>query len=309
MAGLRRPESPAEPAVEQTDDVAEETEETVETTEPAGAVRFDDTVETEESPEESAEESLEEREIVSEPVIGGSPEPEDDETEMVAKPSGKHRSTGVTKPIEETAEVADDEDDKDDEEGDTESEESTKQRAKGLNAAIAVGLVALLFAGLALWFAIESNNLTGDVDENNQALTNVADTEQVKAQMTDAIGRTFSYNYTDLESTKRVVREKLAGKALCEYEQLFGVVHNLAPGQQSVMTTTVREIGVTRLEGDLAELLVFVDQNQVRTATKEQNASGAQFGVKAERDNGVWKIVEFDMFGQTLSNGQPAPKC
>ncbi|HEX2132533.1 MAG TPA: hypothetical protein VHH15_13340 [Actinophytocola sp.] len=170
-----------------------------------------------------------------------------------------------------------------------------------------LALVAVLVAGLAFWFRGEA--LALDSGDDNTALTDSATTSEVIGQLTSAVEDTFSYNYTDLASTQQAVETVLTGKARCEYDQLFGQVKKLAPEQKIVMTTAVRDIALVRLNGDRAEALVFIDQSSTRGDVNNSVAGEAQFGVLAHREGETWKITEFNMFGQPLVDGQPAPQC
>lgn len=217
------------------------------------------------------------------------------------RPSGKRRATGTTVSDDlagAEAEVA------------AQPERAVRPRRDAtLTWAIAIAVVALLVAGLAVWFRGEANSRTDGADTNNRALTDPATQSEVVRQLRAAVEKTLSYNYTDLDSTAKAVQDNLTGKALCEYDQLFGEVKKLAPEQKLVLSTQVREIGVTRLEGDQAVLLVFVDQRTTRADQNQTTASGAQFAIKSQRQGDKWKITEFDMLGQPLPNGKPAPQC
>jgi Mce-associated membrane protein len=304
---MRRPDTVtrtpvAEPVVEPAD------QETVETTDTVDTIDMD-TVDTVEPVEAEPAESPE-PEVLEEPVVSGSVIGEDEPADpwappaeappAKARPSGKHRRIGVRQPddlAEAEAEVA---------------AEPRRARVRGdstLSWAIVLAVVALVLAGLAVWFRGEANSRTEGADRNNQALTDPGTQSELIRQVRPAIEKTLSYNYTDLDSTSRAVQENLSGKALCEYDQLFGEVKKLAPEQKLVLTTQVRDIGVSRLEGNQALLLVFVDQRTTRADQNQTTASGAQFNVKAEQRDGKWKITEFDMLGQPLPNGKPAPTC
>ncbi|RLK60767.1 hypothetical protein [Actinokineospora cianjurensis] len=170
-------------------------------------------------------------------------------------------------------------------------------------------LLAVLFAGAGLFFKGKYDSLTSSVDSGNTALVDAAATSEVTGRLTVAVERTLSYSYTDLDANATAVRETLAGTATCEYDKLFGQVRKLAPEQKLVLTTKVRKIGVTRLDGDRADLLVFVDQSTTRADQAQTTASGAVFGVRAERLGGAWKITDFDMLDQALPGGQSTAGC
>jgi Mce-associated membrane protein len=226
------------------------------------------------------------------------------------RPAGKRRATGAARPTDLTNAETD---------AGTEPPRQARHskvddrtpRTKASNqiaVAIILGVVAIIFAGLAVYFRGEVDGLTTG-DAGNTALTDSAATSQVKGQLTNAVQQTFSYNYTDLESTAKAVKENLTGKALCEYNLLFGEVKQYAPAQKIVLKTTVHELAVIRIDGDRAEALVYIDQLSTRVDVNKTVAVEGQFAVQAKRDGAHWKITEFDMFGQPLFNGKPAPKC
>lgn len=226
------------------------------------------------------------------------------------RPSGKRRATGIRVPQDLAAAERGSDDDDDDAVDERSPEElAVAARNRSINLAIALAVVALVFAGLALWFRGEANSLTGGADGTNHAITDSAGTSEVQGKLTVAIEKTLSYNFTALDETAKAVKENLAGNAVCEYDKLFGQLKELAPAQKLVLTTKVRQLGVTRLDGDKADLLVFVDQSTTRTDQNQTTASGAQFGIRAEKIDGAWKITDFDMLDQPLPDGKPAPSC
>jgi Mce-associated membrane protein len=224
------------------------------------------------------------------------------------RPAGKRRSTGQARPDD----LAGAESGAGAESRPRHSRlDDQSPRARGqrqISVAIVLAVVAVVLAGLAVFFRGQADDLTsGDTD--NTALTDPAATSQVKGQLSNAIKQTFSYNYTDLDATEKAVKENLTGKALCEYDLLFGEVKKYAPKQKIVLDTTVRELAVVRIDGDRAEALVYIDQLSTRVDVNKTVAVGGQFAVQAAKDGDHWKITEFDMFGQPLFNGKPAPQC
>ncbi|GLW94652.1 hypothetical protein [Actinokineospora globicatena] len=211
--------------------------------------------------------------------------------EPTPRPTGKRRATGTPVLPEPPAAVA---------------AQEPKSRA---GVALLLVLLAVLFGGLALFFKGQHDSVTSQVDSGNTALVDAAATSEVTGRLTVAVERTLSYSYTDLDANAKAVKETLAGTATCEYDKLFGQVRKLAPEQKLVLTTKVRKIGVTRLDGDRADLLVFVDQSTTRADQAQTTASGAVFGVRAERLDGGWKITDFDMLDQALPGGQSTEGC
>jgi Mce-associated membrane protein len=54
----------------------------------------------------------------------------------------------------------------------------------------------------------------------------------------------------------------------------------------------VVQAGVTRLSGDTAQLLVFLDQLIVRKDTPAGTSAAAQLSVTARLDSGHWRIID-----------------
>lgn len=235
------------------------------------------------------------------------PEPKPRPADGDRRPAGKRRATGSTRPASLAAAEADTGTDARVRPTRAEPVVERSRASRHLSAAIVIGVVAVVLAGLAVWFRGEADNLTSG--DSNRALTDPGQTSQAVGQIKDAIETTFSYNYTDLESTQRAVETQLTGKARCEYDLLFKALKEQAPAQQSVLATTVRDIALVRLEGDRAEALVFIDQSSTRADVNNSASVAAQFGVHAQKQGDQWKITQFNMFGQPLVDGKPVPEC
>ncbi|WP_243790139.1 hypothetical protein [Saccharopolyspora gloriosae] len=155
------------------------------------------------------------------------------------------------------------------------------------NLIIAMVAATVLLVGLATWFGIEAYG----ANNGNRALSDQATTSEVNGQITDGIEKIFSYDFADTGKTERAAQDLLTGAAVGEYEQLFITVKEQAPIQKLVVTTTVKASSVTRLEGDRAEVLLFVDQNATRTDVGGEPSVGpAQVVVNAEKQGDKWKI-------------------
>ena len=150
-----------------------------------------------------------------------------------------------------------------------------------------VTVIALAFAG---WFGFETYSLRYSGAATNAALTDGATTSEVNGQITSAVEKVFSYDHNNVEASEKAADQLLTGSAVDTYNQLFGVVKEQAPKQQLVVTTSVRESAVTRLEGDQAEVLVFVDQRSMRAETGQSNSAPAQLSIGAHRDGDSWQI-------------------
>ncbi|MGP4015286.1 hypothetical protein [Saccharopolyspora sp. 5N708] len=156
-------------------------------------------------------------------------------------------------------------------------------------------IATVVFAALAVWFGIEwyADRYTGSAA--NEALVSAGATSEVNGQITDAVEKLFSYDFNDTAKTETAARDLLIGPAVQRYNELFAVVKQQAPVQQLIVTTTVKNSAVTRLQGDRAELLLFVDQHAMRANTGESNTGPAQISISAEKHGDQWKISQITL--------------
>jgi Mce-associated membrane protein len=159
----------------------------------------------------------------------------------------------------------------------------------------ALATVAVLGTGLAVWFGLSAHALqaTGAVD--NAALVDVATTNAVSSQIGEAVRTAFTYDYTNPASTRQAAQNVLTGNAIDQYNRLFAQVERDAPAQKLVLTTTVRSVGVSQLDGDRARVLVFVDQQALRTDNSQTNSGAAQLDIVAVRTGTTWKISDLNV--------------
>lgn len=150
-------------------------------------------------------------------------------------------------------------------------------------------VVALLAAGGGL-FAM-GRQLRDTPATSNTALTDSEATTRVAGDVTNALGKVFSYSPSATAVTKESAKQLLAGKALQQYAALFGQVEKQAADQKLTLTTHVVRAGVTRLTHDSAHLLVFLDQVYERQG-KAASTAAAQLSVTARLRDGRWTIVE-----------------
>ncbi|TXS07576.1 hypothetical protein EAO73_02755 [Streptomyces sp. col6] len=150
-------------------------------------------------------------------------------------------------------------------------------------------VVALLAAGAVMYAA--GRQLRDTPATSNRALTDSAATAQVAGEVTNALGKVFSYSPDGTAATKASAQKLLAGKALQQYAALFGQVEKQSADQKLTLTTHVVRAGVTRLTPDSAHLLVFLDQVYERKG-KAASKAAAQLSVTAQLREGHWTIVE-----------------
>ncbi|MGW1407785.1 hypothetical protein [Streptomyces sp. NPDC002403] len=153
----------------------------------------------------------------------------------------------------------------------------------------AVLAVALLVTGGVLF--AEGRALRDTPATSNRALTDSEATTRVAGDVSNALGKVFSYSPQATAVTKESAKQLLAGKALQQYAALFGQVEKQAADQRLTLTTHVVRAGVTRLTDDSAHLLVFLDQVYEREGRPATTAA-AQLSVTAQLRDGRWTVVE-----------------
>ena len=165
-------------------------------------------------------------------------------------------------------------------------------------------LVAVLLGGLGTFFLIKSRSVSYDT-----ALVHSAATSAVNGQVREAVEKSFSYNFADVESTEKAAKELLTGKALCQYDAVFGPVREIAPQQKLVVTVRVVSSAVSSLKDGRATVLVFADQVTTRTTDNQSGGGTAMLRVSAVDEGGRWKIDNMEMFGATAEQNRQMQEC
>ncbi|MDX8036284.1 hypothetical protein SK803_39320 [Lentzea sp. BCCO 10_0856] len=165
-------------------------------------------------------------------------------------------------------------------------------------------LIAALLAGLGTFFLVKSRSVSYDA-----ALVDSATTSAVNGQIREAVEKSFSYNFADVEATEKAARELLTGKALCQYNAVFGPVKEVAPQQKLVVTVRVVSSAVSSLKDGHATVLVFADQVTTRTTDNQSGGGTAMLRVSAVDDGGRWKIDNMEMFGATAEQNRQLQGC
>ncbi|WP_436739389.1 hypothetical protein [Streptomyces sp. BBFR102] len=168
-------------------------------------------------------------------------------------------------------------------------------------------LLTLLLGGFAGWAHARAAALSGDPARQNTALTDLARTSEIKGQTGRAVAALFSYDHADPDAFDRAARTLLTGKAVDQHAALLGEVAARADEQKAVITTTVTDSAVERIDGDRARVLVYADQSSVSTAggaKKKDEAddegvyAGAMFAVDVVHRDGRWLVTSLDTFGR-----------
>ncbi|RJQ69454.1 hypothetical protein D5S17_30145 [Pseudonocardiaceae bacterium YIM PH 21723] len=153
---------------------------------------------------------------------------------------------------------------------------------------LVLSLLALLFTAFAAWSFVEWRSLAF-AGNGNQALVSTAESSKVIGQVTTALEKTLSYDYSKPDANAQAVKDYLIGDAVKQHEESFKSVKAGAQDKKRVVTATVRAIGIKQLRGDHAELLVFVDQQLVE-GDAQPILGPAQATIGATQVDGNWKI-------------------
>jgi Mce-associated membrane protein len=221
-------------------------------------------------------------------ALTGEPASGEEEAPERPAPRRKKRDTGIAKPTEESeVPVAASEDEP--------AKPAGSKVPKPYLVAGALVLVALILGGLAFWFKSEEVKVSSAT--SNTALLDVAKTAQVKDAVSKAAEALFSYDFNNIKKTEDAANDLLANDDVKnKYNSLMGEVKRLAPAQKMIVTCKVTRSAVIMLNGDLAKVMVFVDQTSTRTDTKKTTAGTAQLHLNAQLQGDKWKITDMDTY-------------
>ncbi|WP_415951402.1 hypothetical protein [Streptomyces sp. KLOTTS4A1] len=160
-------------------------------------------------------------------------------------------------------------------------------------------LLTLLLGAFAGWAFSQAQSLRDAAALQNTALLDPARTSEVKGQAEKAVNALFSYDQADPQSSRQAAGKLLTGKAVEQHRELLAPVLAQAEKQKTVVTTTVTESAVQRIDGDRARVLVFADQSSTGTAAGADTAgsyAGAMLAVDLVERDGSWKVTGIDTF-------------
>ncbi|MGW6400798.1 hypothetical protein [Streptomyces sp. NPDC055134] len=160
--------------------------------------------------------------------------------------------------------------------------------------------LTLLLGAFAGWAYAEARGLRDDEASRNTALTDPARTSEVKGQAAEAVNALFSYDHANPGAEEKSVATLLTGKAVEQHRKLLAPVLAQAEKQKTVVTTTVTDSAVERIDGNRARVLVFADQSSTSTAAKTKDAAsyaGAMLAVDLVLRDGRWLVSAIDTFG------------
>lgn len=134
----------------------------------------------------------------------------------------------------------------------------------------------------------------------SSAATNVAVVDKdATADVVEAVergfGEIFVYDYRRPHRAERAAASFLTGEASAQYEQIYDALAAAGPRQQLLYRSTVSRVGVQRLTSSSAQLLVFLEQETIRTTDGATNRAPAQIRVEAVRSVDTWKVSSIEL--------------
>ncbi|MGW8761032.1 hypothetical protein ACWGN5_00890 [Streptomyces sp. NPDC055815] len=178
-------------------------------------------------------------------------------------------------------------------------------RKRRVSPLVLLCVLTLLLGGFAGWAHSRAGELREDPARGNTALTDLARTSEIKGQTVAAVAALFSYDHADTGPFERAGKTLLTGKAVAQHKTLFSGVLAQAAKQKTVITTTVTDSAVERIDADRARVLVYADQSSVSTAgsgkakTDDRGVyAGAMFALDVVRRDGRWLVENIDTFGR-----------
>ncbi|MFE1951259.1 hypothetical protein ACFW9D_12400 [Streptomyces sp. NPDC059524] len=178
--------------------------------------------------------------------------------------------------------------------------ESARPAPRVPKALVALCLLTLLLGAFAGWAFHRAQSLDAGAAARNAALSDPARTSEVKGQAEKAVEALFSYDQADPGAARAAADRLLTGKAVEQHRKLLAPVLAQAEKQKTVVTTTVTDSAVERIDGPRARVLVFADQSSTGTAAKSDTAAnyaGAMLAVDLVRKDGRWRVSGIDTFG------------
>ncbi|MFH8289715.1 hypothetical protein [Streptomyces sp. NPDC018059] len=164
-------------------------------------------------------------------------------------------------------------------------------------------LLTLVLGGFAGWAHARAEAIRDAPAARNTALSDTARTSEIRGQSTKAVGALFSYDHADRGALDKAASTWLTGRAVAQHRDLLGDIRTRADKQKAVITTTVTDSAVERIDGDRARVLVYADQSSVSTAGDKKadddgTYAGAMFAVDVERRDGRWLVSAIDTFSR-----------
>ena len=141
-----------------------------------------------------------------------------------------------------------------------------------------LGIVAALLVAAAAWAWVRGD--AGDADAARAA--------QSAAER--AVVPVLSYDHRDLEGSRERAQALMTGAYRREYDKLFAVIAENAPGTRTTVEVDVVASGVVRASEDRVQVLVFVDRPTTNKSSAEPVVYKDQVTLSMQRVDGEWLV-------------------
>ena len=147
-------------------------------------------------------------------------------------------------------------------------------------AAAALAIVFFVGTVVAAIFAAQQHR---QLQQSRDARAGV---EQVASRMTSAL---LTYDYRDLDKTKRAVLGLATGKFRTDYDQNFGGLTSLFTTTKGQSTATVKDVFVSSINHDTATAIVVFDERTQGTSGQHLNVD-PYLRLSLVKVNGHWRV-------------------
>jgi hypothetical protein len=162
-------------------------------------------------------------------------------------------------------------------------------------AAVALAIVFFVGTVVAAIFAAQQHR---QLQQSKDARAGV---EQVASRMTSAL---LTYDYRDLDKTKKSVLGLASGKFRTDYEQNFGGLTSLFTTTKGQSTATVKDVFVSSIDHDTATAIVVFDERTQGTSGSHLNVD-LYLRLSLVKQNGKWRVDDVTNLNFPV---QPSPQ-
>ena len=128
-------------------------------------------------------------------------------------------------------------------------------------------------------------------DVTNEAFVDNPATEQVKAAAANAIVTLAQYKYDKIDDWRNAGSQVFTDKMKDEFDKTADATKDFAVQSHTSTTARVDDVGVTALDGDRAEVIVFVAVSVDRDGVAVESRQGPQV-VRMEKVGDKWLLAE-----------------
>ncbi len=157
-----------------------------------------------------------------------------------------------------------------------------------LLAVVAVLAAAAVVAAAVLWLKVPSD---ASVEQS---------TREAQAAAERAVGPILSYDYRRLDEDQQAAGSYMTSSYRRQYDKLFAVIKQNAPGVQAVVKGDVVASGIVRSGNDRVDVLLFVNQSKTNKQQKQPVVYKDQVTVTMQRVGGEWLVD--DMVSSPVAN-------